>query len=378
MKSVIMKRFFLWACTVMLVAVGCNNETPVTPYINLSHNSLEVLFEAGSYSVAVDSNYKWSAESDSEWLLINRDGGEELNFSVLQYDGSEPRTALVTISASSITAQLTVLQLGLDESYLELVYESTDGKVVTPYAAGALNAAIVSNTYADGKGVIRFEKPLTIVGQEAFSECVTLKSITLPNSVKQLDGWAFFGCLKMVNITLSNHLTSIGDAAFSGCSALATITIPDSVVSLGETPFFGCSGLTAFYGKFASEDNRCLVRDGVLLQFASKGVTEYVIPESIRAIDAMSFYECYRLEKITFHADIESIGDNAFYYCEKLKSVYCKRVTPPVLGLNVFDNFDNGDKPIGCRFYVPKESVEAYKTAENWSRYKNYISGVDF
>lgn len=373
-----MKRLFSLLFAAMIVAVACNNETPATPYINLTDNSLEVLFEAADYSVAVESNYPWSAESDSEWLIIKEDGGSELKFSVAQYDGEEPRIALVTIAARGITAQLTVQQLGLDESYFEILYESTDGKVVTPYMADALNAKIVSNTYADGKGVIRFEKPLTVVGQEAFSECITLKSITLPNSVKQLGGWAFYGCLKMVEITLSNHLTTIGDAAFSGCSALASITIPESVISLGETPFFGCNGLTAFYGKFASEDNRCLIMDGVLLQFASKGVTEYEILESVKEVGAMSFYECYRLEKVTFHADIESIGDYAFYYCEKLKSVYCKRVTPPTLGEYVFDNFDNGDKPIGCRIYVPKESVEAYKSAENWSRYKNYISGVDF
>ena len=189
-----MKRLFSLLFAAMIVAVACNNETPATPYINLTDSSLEVLFEAADYSVAVESNYPWSAESDSEWLIIKEDGGSELKFSVAQYDGEKPRIALVTIAASGITAQLTVQQLGLDESYFEVLYESTDGKVVTPYMADALNAKIVSNTYADGKGVIRFEKPLTVVGQEAFSECITLKSITLPNTLNCCMWQAFDGC----------------------------------------------------------------------------------------------------------------------------------------------------------------------------------------
>ena len=39
-------------------------------------------------------------------------------------------------------------------------------------------------------------------------------------------------------------VTSIGQNAFSGCSGLTSVTIPDGVTSIGNYAFYGCSGLT--------------------------------------------------------------------------------------------------------------------------------------
>ena len=62
-----------------------------------------------------------------------------------------------------------------------------------------------------------------------------------------------------------------------------------------------------------------------------------------------------------------SIADRAFQSCTKLIRISITADTPPTLGGTlVFD---------GCQvltgIYVPDESVEAYKTATNWSAYAN-------
>ena len=44
----------------------------------------------------------------------------------------------------------------------------------------------------------------------------------------------------------------------------------------------------------------------------------------------------------------------------------------------MFSYYDIGYKPIGCKIYVPSNSVEAYKSAEYWSDYADYIEGYDF
>ena len=49
------------------------------------------------------------------------------------------------------------------------------------------------------------------------------------------------------NSKIPNSVTSLGDDCFSGCSSLTSITIPNSVTSLGDYCFEGCSSLTSIY-----------------------------------------------------------------------------------------------------------------------------------
>ena len=115
----------------------------------------------------------------------------------------------------------------------EIWYTSTNGSVVTPYVADGFGANIVSNTYENGKGVIKFDNSVTRIGNEAFGGTF-LSSITIPNSV-----------------------TSIGNAAFSWCSTLTSFTVPNSVTSIGWSTFEYCSDLTsiAFEGTMEEWNN---------------------------------------------------------------------------------------------------------------------------
>ena len=102
-------------------------------------------------------------------------------------------------------------------------------------------------------------------------------------------------------------------------------------------------------------------------------LTSITIPDSVTIIDGYAFADCYNLTSITIPDSVTTIGDSAFTNCSSLTSVYCKAVTPPAGGYNMF--YDNAS---GRKIYVPAESVEAYKSASYWSSYKSYIVGYDF
>ncbi len=231
-----------------------------------------------------------------------------------------------------------------------IYYTSSDGKVVTPYATDVFGANIVSNTYENGQGVIKFDGDVTQIGQGAFVWCYSLTSIIIPDSV-----------------------TSIGLQAFHQCESLASVTIPNSVTSIGWGAFFGCLSLEAFYGKFASEDNRCLIVDGVLTSFAPAGLTEYTIPDGVTSIERNTFGYCRKLTKITIPDSVTSIGYFTFSYCTSLKEVYCKPTIPPIGDSLMFNSNATGRK-----IYVPAASVEAYKAADYWKEYADYIEGYNF
>ena len=89
--------------------------------------------------------------------------------------------------------------------------------------------------------------PVKKIGSEAFRDCNSLTSITIPDSVTYIGVCAFYGCGSLTNITIPNGVTSIRFYAFYGCSSLESIAIPDSVTSIGGSAFSGCHLLQDVY-----------------------------------------------------------------------------------------------------------------------------------
>lgn len=87
---------------------------------------------------------------------------------------------------------------------------------------------------------------ITIIGDEAFCFCYSLKSVSIPDSIIRIGGAAFYGCSSLTSITIPSRVTYIGGRAFCDCSALEIITIPDSVEYIGVNAFEGCSSLTVY------------------------------------------------------------------------------------------------------------------------------------
>ena len=88
--------------------------------------------------------------------------------------------------------------------------------------------------------------PVTGIGIFAFFNCNVI-SVTIPNSVTNIEEDAFRECSSLTNVTLGSGVTSIGLEAFGGCSGLTSVTIPSSVINIEEYGFEGCSGLVSIY-----------------------------------------------------------------------------------------------------------------------------------
>ena len=244
----------------------------------------------------------------------------------------------------------------------EIWYTTTNGEVVEPYCGEANNYAdalttfganIISNTYIDGKGVITFDGDVATIGSYAFAYayCSSLTSVTIPDSVTAIGDDAFAFCRSLTSVTIPDSVTSIGKSAFEGCSSLTSVTIPDSVTTIGYGAFALCSNLQEFKGKLASEDGRGIIIDGVFKSFAPAGLTEYTIPDSVTSIGNGAFAWCSSLQEFkgkyasedgrclivdgvfnsfangcgateyTIPDSVTTIGDDAFYCCSSLTSI---------------------------------------------------------
>lgn len=87
------------------------------------------------------------------------------------------------------------------------------------------------------------------IGTYTFFNCHFLVSAAFPK-VTSIDKYAFNNCSALINIVFSDSilpasLTTIGDNAFSYCTSLTSITIPDTVTNIGSYAFQGCTSLTS-------------------------------------------------------------------------------------------------------------------------------------
>ena len=96
---------------------------------------------------------------------------------------------------------------------------------------------------------------MTSIGYEAFAYCLSLTSITIPNSVTNIGDDALYYCRSLTSITIPNSVTCIGDSAFAYCSSLTSITCEATTPpTLGSSVFYGVSTSIPVYVPCGSEN----------------------------------------------------------------------------------------------------------------------------
>ena len=170
----------------------------------------------------------------------------------------------------------------------EIWYTTTDGKKANLVILEC--EYVISNTYSNGKGVIRANRPFRYYGFDSFCDEV----------------WGYAIC--------DEHLSSI--------------SFPNSVEEFyllhyhyGDNYALYKKNLRSFEGKYASADGRCLGKNGSIIAFAPAGLTHYSIPYGMSEIGQEAFYGCTKLTSVTIPEGITGIGDEAFAGCQSLTSI---------------------------------------------------------
>lgn len=248
----------------------------------------------------------------------------------------------------------------------EIWYKSVDGNSInykstleyllsTPYSAMYVGDTVLDEYEEDGWWKIKFENDVTEIVCDQGNNKVThiflvysiltigtnLQEILLPNTLTTIGENAFYDCSGLTSITIPDSVTSIGNYAFCGCHSLTSVTIPSGVTSIGYNTFGGCRSLTSIS-----------------------------IPNSVTSIELSTFLQCSSLTSITIPNSVTSIEYNAFYGCSSLATMTIEATMPPTL------EYTNAISTATTTIYVPSESVDAYKTATNWSEFADIIQPI--
>lgn len=267
----------------------------------------------------------------------------------------------LTVSSLSIPATFrdkAVTQIGFAHPTASGVYEGFWGiaelisvtipasvKAITPYAFTACQN-LASVTFAEGS-------LLSSIGAYAFSECVALEEIALPQGVLTIGDKLFAACTNLCTVTLPATLTGVGIHVFEDCNKLLQLTNLSAVTLTGlptytevrtstDIPFAssiessndkgavlatinGTEYLFGYRGTEAvldlSDFHFTAVFDCALT--ANKTLTEITFPASLVEIGDSAFAECSSLSKITFAAGsrLTTIGVAAFESCRGLSNL---------------------------------------------------------
>ena len=187
------------------------------------------------------------------------------------------------------------------------------------------------------------------VSRSAFSNCGSLRKITIPEGVISIGDYAFSSCTNLGSITFPSTLTVVGASSFSNCYALKSITIPAGVHTIGADAFYNCMGLEEIdvdihNTNYCSKDGilydnpvtqficvpqnlygNITLLEGVTViekrQFENRPISDIVISKTVTSIDDNAFLSCSRLTNATIPNSIVNIVSSAFSDCSSLVSI---------------------------------------------------------
>lgn len=324
-------------------ADGTNGKDGITPQFKIENDYWYISYNNGkTWEQLGKATGEDGIDGDSIFKTVTQD---DKNVYFELTDGT-----IITIAKSNQTEEDTTIIQFKDESVKAICIRNWDTNKDGELSHGEAAKVTSIRKFFRGTTIQSFDElqyftGIDEFGAEAFKQCKNLTSITIPQNVIWIEENAFSGCNSLADIIIPTDVTWIGDNVFLNCNRLENITIPNNVTVLGNSAFQGCTNLTTA-----------------------------VISNNITKIGASTFSGCSNLTQIVIPQNVASIGSSSFSNCSRLTKIYCTPTNPPTLdGNTVFNSIAPN-----AIFYVPRESIEEYKTADGWKNFADQIIGYDF
>lgn len=225
----------------------------------------------------------------------------------------------------------------------EIWYTTVSGNAVNfRHTNICVEAAVVSNIYQNGRGVLIFSGPVVTFKEWALYKTADLRELVIPSSVIATTYSCFRECQNLRRVVFAPGLEILGDSSVHHNEALEEIILPDTVIAIEK--------------------------DALSHSYSLRHID---LPPRLERLGQSAFLHCRNLESIVLPETMKAIGIYAFEHDTALRSVTCLAPDPPAGSTEMFDDTSE------CPIYVPAASVEAYRSAPYWSRYAHRIRAIE-
>ena len=252
--------------------------------------------------------YKWNGYTYS---IIN-------NYSVSIYDWDESSTEFSVPNVILDRYVMDIANYALKDSQIESLDFSKTDYLETIGVETFSNCSSLSNN-------VVIPKSVTKIKDRAFSNCVSLPSITINGKLTYIARETFYGCTSLKTVVLPETLETIYPFAFAECKSLERVDVPKSVTDIQAAVFKNCPNLVLG-----------VYKDSYALQYAEENEIDHIILDGdkigdvngdgvVDILDATEIQK-YAAESADFTTEQFELGDiNKDGYCDVIDALLVQK-----------------------------------------------------
>lgn len=294
------------ACAALIGTLcGCGNKTPDTPGLSeppiedtrtnpIAENKFETIDVEGGVRIT-----KCVGNSPEVMIPETIDGKTVVSIRDMRFDVEEITRLYIPAGVVEVNDFMSPFYIYSD-SFAEI--EVAEGNPAFYSKDGVLyNKDNELLCYPRGKADESFVIPdgTTAIGEYAFNNARSLKSVTIPESVTELKKGAFNNCESLNSANIPKAVTSLPAYVFGGCGRLEELEIPAGLVDISGYAFHDSEWV-----ELNADENGLVIVNGTLVD-GSNAKGDVTIPEIVKRISELAFDDCDELKSIRIPDGLE-------------------------------------------------------------------------